>query len=1385
MLAVTPGASGVLYVSSTSSQGTTFGVGQVRVVDAADPANLSQVTSLEIPGTVEVMDIAVRGNRALVAGTTANFQSAGNIALSVLDLTDPRNPQRIGTTIDTGFAFVDGKLVVEDLGNGQFAVSRAGRSGTNSPVILLVDLTNPTSPTVTPVDVTASVGELAATGDRLYTASADGLAIYRIPNGFDPPFRLVGQASTTNLSTTIIVRGNVGYVAGTNGVDIVDVSNPVAPVRLSTFAQDLIVRGGFTVIRPLSGDRILIGSTVTLNATGFRLLTYSVSDPLNPVLLTNTFHNQAFLSDLAVSGSTVLVTTLGSFFFGPADAGDAFNQFGDVTAIDLDAPGGPAISDRLFGNGNPPFTGPTVMTGGTIADADTAYVTSSSRTGGEFLGGTGRLLVVNFADPSNLVLTREVLIPGTAILSQVAIQGNIGLVVGSNRGDQDPWNNLDNDPSNDSGNTGNLTLTTLDITDRDNPVVLSTVVTAATFPRGSGFPITKLAVTPVGDGKFAISLGIVDGEPVIFLVDASDPASPAVAAFEVHSVVNEMTFANGLLYTTSADGLIIYNVGDVQFTPVTASVRVPKGSVVADSFNIAPTRIDVGPDFDTLVWERRLAFGLNTESITWQSSLAGLQPGETRPVTLGADVTFVSQSQPGSIVLPGTGVAVEHVIGLTPSARTVRPGEPAAFTVTLRNPTSSALTYSLDLQGLPDGWESLEFQATVPAHGTLDVPLILTAPAFAALADHGFVVVATTFGGVHDSVQGTLTLVGEPLNRPDPQARAVVLALTPASATAGQGTSATYLVRVTNTGSLTDTFDLDVQGLPIGVTAVFNEPAPTVAPGAGNYREVTLVLTAARGTVPGPYAFTVDAISRTLVAVRSEAAGTLSVLPIGVDVRLTPSSAAPGSPFVLTVTNTGGSAGTFDLALAGPGALAARLARSTVTLDPGASESIAIASDAVDGLLPGLVDLVAYATAEADPAVRDADRASLAVTPTRGLGARLDPPERSLSAPGTARFEIVVENTGNLADAFSAEIVGTTGPLASRIIGSDGSFLRSLDGFQLPALTTGRLILEADLQVLGQGTVTVRIRSLSDPNLVSEVTATVVAGAVATTTTVVVSPGAPIAGLPITLTASVAGAGGAIPTGTVTFLIDGAAQAPVALEIVNGQAIARLVLSGLLAGTHTIAARYDGASGFDSSTSASSAIVVSPDTAPGRDTTPPVVVSVARFGVHAQPTRLVLSFSEDLDPAEAANLVHYRVMGPGRDGRLGTPDDRPIRLRRVSYDAATRSVTLLPAARLPLRGKFLVVVLDAGVAGVVDRSGNPLDGDGDGRPGGAFRATVGRQSLVLDGSVPSAPRRFPSARKLVSKAGPHGPGAWATRLAHRTSPAQHSGGRARRSLPAD
>src|SRR5262249_52457631 len=151
---------------------------------------------------------------------------------------------------------------------------------------------------------------------------------------------------------------------------------------------------------------------------------------------------------------------------------------------------------------------------------------------------------------------------------------------------------------------------------------------------------------------------------------------------------------------------------------------------------------------------------------------------------------------------------------------------------------------------------------------------------------------------------------------------------------------------------------------------------------------------------------------------------TVKVLGGGVRVVLDPPSGSPGGGFQMTVTNTGQVADTFDLALAGPGALVATLGTTEVSLAPGASQVIPITTGAIDFALPGALYLTAMATSRSVSFVRDTASIKLLVPTSRGLQAHFDNAVATIPEPGGASFLLLVTNTGNTEDAFAASITG-------------------------------------------------------------------------------------------------------------------------------------------------------------------------------------------------------------------------------------------------------------------------------------------------------------------------------------------------------------------------
>ncbi|HVX12981.1 MAG TPA: DUF4214 domain-containing protein [Pirellulales bacterium] len=923
-------------------------------------------------------------------------------------------------------------------------------------------------------------------------------------------FNLVGQlpiSSTTSTNTLggdtvdgVAIDGNVAYVFGDQGVHVVDISDPTNPQELTTqtdFPQTNGTVVGNQLIAINAGEQSGIAVDENSSLTDYDLS--GLGTPQAPFRTQTLFPNYTFANSLIVSpdGTHAYVSYEQETYDTASDTITAQN--GTLISFNISNPANLTSNSPnsiLFNTNGSNDTAPLFQNGGNNnlfemaqPNANTLLVGASSSTGTDTQSGVGEILVVNVSDPDNINSdppnTNQVVdtlqIPGTVQVHGIAIEGNTAFVVASQGGWLSPFTTVD-----DIGPTGNLVLATVDISNPDDPQLIHEQ-TLNRSARGGGGDLISL-----GNHLFAFSsLGESTDTPEIIVVDATDPNNlQVVDQIQVPGDVRGLATNGQYLLATGDSGLLIYSIAGVGSIPVTAQVQVPNGtgvSVVPGSFNVTPTQIITGSQFDTLEWDFTLDPNDPNQTLTWQTALSGMQPGESRAVTTGTTVGFDVQSTPGQISLPAQNVVADQILELDPAQQTTQPGQTAQYTVTVLNPTSSAVTYDLGVQGLPQGWAQIAATVTVPAGGQDTVPLSITSDPFAPLGSDGFAVTATA-GGTAGSVLGTLVLAGQPVLPPSqPDARGVVATITPAQATAGQSNPAVYTITLTNTGSVADTYSLS--GLfPTGFTGTFSQTSVMVPPGVSNFRDVKLTLTPPAGAAAQSYPFTVTATSTSDATVQGQVSGTASVVAQGVQVSLTPGSGAPGGTFELKVTNTGSATDTFNLALASPGGLVSTLGTNTVTLAAGASQSVPITTNAANFADPGDLSLTGIATSQTNGAVQDQATASLAIASTQSVTAAFTPTQQTLTQPGATSFSLQVKNTGNTEDSYSATIVGTTGGVTASLVGLDGQPTQSVPLFILPGLTSGAITLEVTATGSGQGSVTVLIQSLTNSS--EHVTAT-------------------------------------------------------------------------------------------------------------------------------------------------------------------------------------------------------------------------------------------------------------------------------------------------------
>ena len=1039
-----------------------------RILNAVNKNRLVRVSYVVKNPTGAIIFTSVPEEVELTA-----LSSLDTVDLGILDTTDFESGNH---TLEVTVADLDGQPIPGAVGQGS----------------LLIGLPITAEMAVTPEAVPPCQETVTTTLD-----------ISSLVDFSDQQFVLLDQVDTDGIAASVAIKDNLAYVCGSENIAIIDISDPTDAQIVNTFADNLInISGVFKSFCRIIDNHLVVMWQQQFGSDPFQILVYDLADPLQPTLITNTSANFHFLGDLFFNGNTGFVTMRGVYFWLWVILTD---QVGDFLSFDFNDMENPRFLDALFGTRVDPDTGQLEMGSGDFnvwqaaAVNDNIILVATTTSEGSNPSGYGRILVVDTSNPASLEILKEVQIPNTVHATGIGIQGNLALVVGNTGG----WSGRILPPLYPLWRlSGNVTLTALDITDPLNPVVIGTIETngRAGIDNTDTTVDTRsdTTVTPMGDGFFAVSGIALDDEPVLMVVDATDPQNLSFITLAVPGIIEEVNIQDNLLFVPSSAGLSIYDLSGMIGARVTAQVIIPKGNgleLVPGSFNIEPVEIISGDEFDTLVWEFLLGAEGTSKTLTWQSTVNNMQPGEARDITLGATIDFTMPSgDSGQIELPAMKVLSEQILTLDPHTQTVLPGGNAEYTLTVKNPTESALTYNLSVQGVPQDWVDIVPSVAVPAHGTGEIVLTLRSDPSAIESENGFVVTARADTCPTGFVHGSLILEGSFLGEDvESVTRGVVLSITPSQATAGQATSAEYVVRITNTGSMTDNFSLSVAS-PAGFSSSLDQQVVEVPPGINNFREVLLTVSPPQGAPPGIQVFTVTAVSTTDTSVSGQGSGMVTVVQNGVNVVLNPASGVAGSTFQLTVINTGQVEDTFDLTLGGPAGVISTLETESVTLAPGTSQEVTITIGAIDFAFPGALDLVAIATSRGNTAITDSATAHVIIEATQGIGVSFDPAVVELAAPGSAAFLLTVHNTGNTEDAYTAEVTEISGPVTANFDGLYGQATQTISTFRLPGLATGIILLNASLDAYGEGTVTVGVTSLSNPLVHASATALLRAG---------------------------------------------------------------------------------------------------------------------------------------------------------------------------------------------------------------------------------------------------------------------------------------------------
>jgi len=208
-----------------------------------------------------------------------------------------------------------------------------------------------------------------------------------------------------------------------------------------------------------------------------------------------------------------------------------------------------------------------------------------------------------------------------------------------------------------------------------------------------------------------------------------------------------------------------------------------------------------------------------------------------------------------------------------------------------------------------------------------------------------------------------------------------------------------------------------------------------------------------------------------------------------------------------------------------------------------------------------------------------ASSAAVTITVVKGTTTLTVTPATTAPAPGSSMMVTATLATTTTSTTLPTGTVTFT--LDSTIVGT-------------ASLVSGS-IANLTISVPATGTHTLVATYAGDTNYIGSTSSAVSFTVAKTTTTMVVAPATttPVRGATLLVTASISAAtpGTTLPTGTVTFTLDGVA-AGVAAVTAGNPAIASITLPALTPGSHSVIATYSGDSYYAASTATSAAIVV-------------------------------------------------------------------------------------------------------------------------------------------------------------------------------------------------
>jgi len=489
--------------------GQEYSPDRLIVVDISEPKKPRQIATLNLPQAPRGM--AISGHYAYLAAGTAGLQ--------VIDISDPAAPVLVGDLLLESQA-----LDVAVSGNRAYVAN-------NLVGLTFVDITDPASPVfIETTSMPSTTDEVAIDATYAYlSCRSTGLHIVDLSTGKE-----VGAVDTPgNDAWAVAISGHHAFVGDDDGLQVIDVSNPMAPQIVAALETDWPVRGVMAS-----------GTTAFLVGGNLGLLAVDISIPEEPRGIGRAF--AASSRDVVVQGALAFVA--------------GYN----LDVIDVENPASPPIIGHL----DTPLNGYLAVAGQyafltvrelglqviDVADPEAPLVVHAVDTPGYASGvttagpwvyvadGESGLQVLDASDPTNAVIVGNADTPGFA--NQLAFSGNLICVADREAG-----------------------LQLIDVSDPSNPFLIGGVA----VPGNVGDDVAV-------QGNVAYVVGSTYGiEGGMHVIDITHPNSPAlIASFDIPGYSKRVQVVGDHAFVaTHFSGLWIIDVSDPTNPQFASNVPYP------------------------------------------------------------------------------------------------------------------------------------------------------------------------------------------------------------------------------------------------------------------------------------------------------------------------------------------------------------------------------------------------------------------------------------------------------------------------------------------------------------------------------------------------------------------------------------------------------------------------------------------------------------------------------------------------------------------------------------------------------------------------------------------------------------------------------------------